>query len=241
MKKIIAILALLTSSAAWAAFPMDDFPGTATPLTGGSGTSSGSNASATAQEGEPMASRGHTVWWAWKAPSSDTMVFSTAGSDFDTYLEVYTGSSVSDLTTVVYNDDYTDQTSRVRFNAVAGTTYYICVAGYAASQFGNIKLTWGSIFSDDFLGSAVEPDYIVSGVVYGSNEGASLQTGEPFYSSSYSRTVWMPWKALGNGRVMFSTEDSDFDTCLAAYTGSSERVGSFAGGQERRLRKRQAL
>ena len=44
---------------------------------------------------------------------------------------VYTGSSVSSLTTVASDDDSGgNYTSKVTFNAVAGTTYQIAVDGY---------------------------------------------------------------------------------------------------------------
>ena len=56
---------------------------------------------------------------------------STLGSDYDTLLAVYTGSSLSGLTVVGSNDNAAtgDTTSRVQFTAVAGQTYIIAVDG----------------------------------------------------------------------------------------------------------------
>ena len=90
----------------------------------------GSNIAATTQTGEPKhaaadAPTGHSVWWKWTAPSSGSTTIDTLGSDFDTVLAVYTGASVTSLTTLVFNDDVTDRiirTSAVTFNAVGGTT-----------------------------------------------------------------------------------------------------------------------
>jgi len=223
MKRIIATLALLAASAAWAAFPMDDFPGSATPMTGASGAMNGNSATATAQAGEPLSAKVHTVWWAWKAPKSYSVFFSTKGSKFDTVLGAYTGSSVSALTEVDYNDDVSagsDSTSRIRFYANAGTTYYICVAGRGSSSCGDIILTWGSVFSDSFPGRGRHPETYSYGSVSGSNEDASLQSGEPMETYGY-RSVWMPWKAEMDGLVYFSTSGSSFDTMLGAYTGTS--------------------
>ena len=52
------------------------------------------------------------------------LTIKTDGSDFDTLLAVYKGTSVSGLTFVATNDDHsTLVTSRVRFAATAGTQY----------------------------------------------------------------------------------------------------------------------
>ncbi len=104
------------------------------------------NAEATRETGEPKnagVSGGKSLWWSWTAPSSGTVVMSTAGSSFDTTLGVYTGTTLSRLRSVVSNDDDPTAdvlTSRVQFNAVAGTTYQISVDGYAG-EAGSIVLT----------------------------------------------------------------------------------------------------
>ncbi|MBC7818446.1 MAG: trypsin-like serine protease, partial [Planctomycetaceae bacterium] len=115
-------------------------------LTGTNVTVTGSNTTATAQAGEPNPagiSGGKSVWWSWTASSSGTVTLSTAGSNFDTTLGIYTGSSLSSLRLVAENDDenYNNgvYTSRVTFNAVAGTTYRILVDGYDGDS-GNISL-----------------------------------------------------------------------------------------------------
>src|SRR5438132_752905 len=74
------------------------------------------------------------------AAASGSVTISTAGSNFDTTLGVYTGASVSGLTVVASNDDAAGvQTSLVTFNAVAGVTYQIAVDGYDGDS-GNITL-----------------------------------------------------------------------------------------------------
>ena len=68
------------------------------------------------------------------------------GSDYDTTLAVYTGSSLGDLQLVAQNDDYSDRKSRVTFAAMANTTYLIAVDGYASEQ-GQIQLNRTSAVS----------------------------------------------------------------------------------------------
>ncbi|HSU67686.1 MAG TPA: PPC domain-containing protein, partial [Tepidisphaeraceae bacterium] len=126
--------------------PVNDNFISATIISGTSITATGTNAKATKETGEPATiagnSGGHSVWWAWTAPTSGTATIDTHGSSFDTLLGVYTGSSVSSLTLISANDDDPaggTTTSKVTFAAVAGTTYYIAVDGYGGVT-GNITL-----------------------------------------------------------------------------------------------------
>ncbi|MDB5330308.1 MAG: hypothetical protein JWP03_1459 [Phycisphaerales bacterium] len=116
-----------------------------TTLTGTSITTTGSNSGATKETGEPNHggnAGGHSVWWSWTAPTSGTVTIDTLGSSFDTLLGVYTGTSVSALTTVASNDDRPacgTATSKVTFAVTAGTTYQIAVDGYGGVT-GSITL-----------------------------------------------------------------------------------------------------
>ena len=105
----------------------------------------GSNLTASMEAGEPIQAGqvvGHSVWWSWTAPSNGPVKISTYGSGLDTLMGVYTGTVVSNLTLVAFNDDaaYYDLYSVVRFDAVAGTEYEIMVDGYGGGQ-GPIVLT----------------------------------------------------------------------------------------------------
>jgi hypothetical protein len=113
---------------------------TALTLTNNAITVNGYNTNATKETGEPSHANnlgGRSVWWQWTAPSSGTISVTTSGSVFDTTLGVYTGSSVSALTTIAMNDDVQSgviQSSAVTFSAVAGTTYSIAVDGFNAGD-----------------------------------------------------------------------------------------------------------
>jgi hypothetical protein len=70
----------------------------------------------------------------------------TAGSNYDTLLGIYTGNSVSALTLIGKNDDAAPPgvlTSSVTFTATAGTIYKIAVDGWGGAV-GNITLDWTS-------------------------------------------------------------------------------------------------
>jgi hypothetical protein len=73
------------------------------------------------------------VWYQWQAPTSASVTFTTAGSNYDTVLAVYTGTAVNNLVTIGQNDDVNPgivQSSTLTFNAVAGTIYKIAVDGF---------------------------------------------------------------------------------------------------------------
>lgn len=143
------------------------------PITGTSATVTGSNVGATKETGEPTVAGvggGKTVWWTWKATSSGPVTLTTAGSSFDTALGVYRGTAVNALTQVAANDDENARTgvytSKVTFNAVAGTTYQIAVDGYRGAT-GSITLNLSQTVrnanraarqsqSADFLGGPVQ-------------------------------------------------------------------------------------
>ena len=116
-------------------------------LSGTSVQTTGTNVGATRESGEPVhagVTGGKSVWWSWTATSSGSVTLSTAGSSFDTTLGVYRGTAVNSLTRVASNDDENFDndiyTSKLTFNAVAGTTYQIAVDGYEG-EAGSIRLS----------------------------------------------------------------------------------------------------
>ena len=134
----------------------DDFEN-ATLLESSNVVASGNNNNATMQSPpEPLdidftPSMGKSVWWRWIAPLSGPTTVATGvpegsldqQSEFDTLLAVYTGSSRSNLTQVASNDDGaefpTPGLSLLRFNAIAGETYFILVDSYDG-ETGGIRL-----------------------------------------------------------------------------------------------------
>ena len=126
--------------------PENDDLADAAQIVGVSGRTTGTNMGAGIEDGEPLNLDDYestaTVWWRWTAPASGPFMFTTQSSNFDTVMGVYTGTTVDSLVTVAEDDDDgRDSTSTVVFDAVVGTTYYICVGGYA-EHGGDIVLSW---------------------------------------------------------------------------------------------------
>ena len=91
-------------------------------------------------------SSGHkTAWWEWTAPATGPVRIRTEGSDFDTYLVVYTGASLSSLHLVAANDNVSGEVwSDVTLQAQRGQGYLIMVDRRTlyttASDCSNIRL-----------------------------------------------------------------------------------------------------
>jgi hypothetical protein len=132
---------------------------------------------ASKEQGEPNHAGvigGSSVWYRWIAPATGQAYFDTGdpderfgnilhqavGSNYDTLLAIYTGTSLNALTRVASNDDRptppippggelpptVDLTSKVAFNAVAGQEYRIAVDG-VHGQAGRLRLQWGQTIS----------------------------------------------------------------------------------------------
>jgi len=119
---------------------------TATVISGGSGSASATNSTATKQVGEPNHdgdAGGHSVWFRWTASSATTVTFETVGSSFDTILAIYTGTSVSNLAEVASNNDIFpgNEWSRANFTPVAGVSYWVAVDGFGGAT-GRVYLRW---------------------------------------------------------------------------------------------------
>jgi hypothetical protein len=188
------------------------------------GTVTGSNTNATKETGEPNhanAPGGKSVWWTWTAPSTGLVTVSLDGSSFDTTLGVYQGTNVASLVSIAQDDEGgAGSCSRVLFNAVAGATYQIAVDGYFGSS-GNINLTVKPGLLNDNFADRLEMKGTYDFVI-GSTVGATYEIDEPYHwAMTGVQSVWWKWQAPNSGPVTISTAGSNFDTILAAYTGTT--------------------
>jgi len=215
------------------------------PVGPGGGEFSVSSVGATKEPGEPDHANqrgGTSLWWSWTAPASGTVTISTAGSNFDTVLAVYTGNALNGLTAVAANDDVAGAvTSAVSFTARAGQTYRIAVDGYRGAS-GNVRLSLtlsagggGGVeppTNDAFANRATIPS--AGGTVVGNNSSATSESGEPFHvGAPANRSLWWTWTPAASGAYSVSTAGSDFDTILAVYRGSGvDSLASVASNDD---------
>ena len=196
-------------------------------LTGATASATGHNAGATKETGEPKhagATGGGSVWWQWTAPGAGKVSVDTIGSNFDTVLAVYTGSSVNGLTAVASDDQSGGGgSSALTFSATVGTVYRFAVDG-ASNGTGTVQLhlTQAVPPANDNLADA-QSMAGNTGSLTGTNVNASGETGEPSHinSSGTASSVWYRWTATASGSVTVDTIGSSFDTVMAVYAGSS--------------------
>lgn len=196
-----------------------------------------SSVGASAEIGEPGSVGGRaysSLWSKWSAPGSGTMTINTLGSNFDTVLSVYTGVPLRSLTKIAGNNDagvgltY----SSVRFQAVAGTVYYIVVDGNKSpTRSGAITLKGDGSLSESFPSNndIASAKNLGSGDTFsksGSILAATAQSGEPVLAGlPATRSVWFKYTAPANGRLVVDTVGSDFNSVLGVYSGT---VGVFS-------------
>lgn len=187
----------------------------------GGGELSRITTSATFQPGEPAhAGQDDTpsVWWSWTAGEQPgILVVSTGGSDFDTVLALYRGSTLGSLVEVRSNDDFAGTTSQVSTSFLPGQTFQVAVGGYSGAS-GNLRLSWTVATTgtnDDFadrLPLAPGGGQLSTGFV-----GATTETGEPAHGPS----LWWTWTASTPGRAYFMTTGSEFSAGIHVYRGES--------------------
>ena len=92
--------------------PINDNFSDALVLIGCGGRVEANNVGATKQTNEPNNSDSpgstRSVWYQWQATTTGSITFDTRGSNFDTVLEIFTGSDVGSLTSIGHNDDTDD-------------------------------------------------------------------------------------------------------------------------------------
>jgi len=135
----------ITGSGTSLSGPSNDNFASATSVTGTTWSVSGSNFNATRETDEPNhgSTSGYcSVWYVWIPTVSGFYTCSTVGSGFDTTLAVYKGTGFSALTQVAVNNNSASgvTSSKVRFSATAGTSYYFALDGSNRSS-GRFSLT----------------------------------------------------------------------------------------------------
>ncbi|HET8862424.1 MAG TPA: hypothetical protein VFM94_04145 [Solirubrobacterales bacterium] len=183
----------------------------------------------------------HSVWFSWEAEDTEWVTVSTCGSDFDTLLGVYSGSSLSFLEKVVPGKegarfDCAPGGQQVTFRALAGTTYEIRVDGNLSPQppaatEGSIALEIASTpapGNDDFADAQVVTSESFDGGTFyrvdvpGFNWNATKELGEPAHAGDQGgASVWYSWTAPASGEASVVAASGALEAVLGVYTGTS--------------------
>jgi len=221
-----AVLNWRPAPLACTARPLNDNLAQAEALAGFQGTAHGATVCATREELEPWHANvpcGNSIWFRWEAPASGLACFDTLGSDFDTVLGIYQGSSMEALTVVAGNNDAgnLERLSRVVFRASQGTVYAIALGGVTmlsgVTREGTSVLHW-RLDPDGGRNDLFAQAQVIEGphgLVYGLTVGATREPGEPVRTDNPGgASVWYRWKAPADGTVVFDTSGSLFDAAI---------------------------
>ena len=212
----------------------NDYFSSARVISGTSGSTNDTNTTATRETGEPTTwgSTASTKWYSYTPASSGTLTINTNGSSFDTVLGVFTGTSVSSLTSRASDDDSGDgSSSLVSLSVLSGTTYFVQVASWSSGSVGAITLNW-VLGSASCNGSPINNNLSCATVLSGSsgsnyadNTYATLESSEPG-TYDICRSVWYKVTPAGSGTATFDTYGSNFDTVMTLYRSSTSN-GSY--------------
>src|SRR5947207_10593600 len=163
---------------------------------------------ATGETNEPGGSNPlTTVWYQWTPSTGGTAAVGTCSTLTDTYLGVYTGTTLAALVPVATspNDDgcgSSGQGSQIVFTASGGTPYSIQVDGYSTGS-APFTVSWllGSTPSNDNHRGTTLPAN-GQGSTTGSNLAATGESQERTNLGSSTvvslkRSVWYSWTATG--------------------------------------------
>lgn len=215
--------------------PSNDNFAKAIELTGPEVSLTSHNFETTTEVNEPNhleESAGRSVWWKWTAPKDGRVTISSVGSDFDTILAVYAGTSLENLALIAGEDDGPDggKAGAVSFNAANGADYYILIdgsddqlAGEETDFVGTIELNL-VLERQRIVGSFSGGDILVgtSASVTGNNSEAFQEPGEPQHAGNAGgKSLWYTWTAPADGTLFIDTEGSAINTLLGVYEGNT--------------------
>jgi hypothetical protein len=169
---------------------------------------------------------GSPVWYVFNSCiGGATLTVNTFGSNFDTVLQVYSGTCQT-LTSVACNDDFGGAQSQVSFQVSGGIPYYIMVGGYGG-QNGTVKVmaslsSGGSPPSNDTCANALS---IREGLTFTMCTMGATSTDDPPNLCGGDITdvksgVWYSFTPCIDGNFIVSTCGSNFDTALAVFSGN---------------------
>ena len=227
MKRIIFCLLVGMAQVSLANKPVNDDFADRIVLPGAQGVVFGYNRGASMEVGEPLpfTNSSRSVWYQWTAPADGQVRFSVAGLNgltisTRTYLG---GLTVNTLTNFGALGGANLTLVNMTRDVIAGMILYFPVGTFGAGAVGgDFSVSWDFNTvpqNDDFANRIALPG--VSGVVTGSNRGASMEVGEPLPFTNSSRSVWYQWTAPADGQVRFT---------VAGFSGFTISTRLYLGG-----------
>lgn len=232
---VSSLLLLSLGQNTWAA-PSNDGLASAIDFTGKIPyTTQQSTLGATTEAGELMSKCSNdnkaTVWYKFIPSVDQQLSLDAFGSDYDTNLSVWTGTS-HPLTEVACNDDSSRvKQSQLNWQFKAGITYYIAIGGYTG-ETGKLvfNVTPVAALTNDKFSDAINITKFPFTAIQ-STVNATVETNEVTPDCAISgsgSTVWYKYTPSVNQMVVFDTFDSDYNTVLSVWTGAAQPLTQVA-------------
>ncbi len=178
----------------------------------------------------------NAVWYSYTTTTATTLNDAdTIGSAYDTILSVWTGSSVSSLTSVACDDDIVSGVQRVsqiqNLNLAASTTYYFMISDYGVPVYnssGNQTTILGGGGKTVFNFTATPST--ASGLTYSSSLSSPNPSSVSAGSSTTTTLTLTAASGSGSGTVTISpcTVSPATTTIGCSYSSSSVTVSTAA-------------
>ena len=186
--------------------------------------------SATSEAGEVPASCGGAaspergLWYRLVVEDAGPVVLATRGSVYDTVLSVWSEAGGHPLVELGCNDDVSRDAgwpgqswSYLRLDAEAGRPYYVKVSGRDGAS-GPMSLTVAYPPANDDLADAMavtELPFVDTQVTWGAGDEPDEAADD---CEGVLGGVWHRYTAAEAGRLLLTTEGSDFDTVISAWS-----------------------
>jgi hypothetical protein len=176
-----------------------------------------------------------SVWFRFVAPVTGTVQVSTEGSNYDTVLSAYQGTT-SVGAELACSDDIgpDDEQSEIGFSVTAGQSYLIEVSESGSPGRGGTLVLGVYANDQSTLGATI------GGTPFTASQPTGLATSiatDPVHSCTTfadSKTVWYRYTPTFTGNLMVDTQTSDYDTVLSVHpasnTGQELACNDDAGG-----------
>ncbi len=208
--------------------PLNDEFAAAIPIAGDPIAVSGTTYGATQDVGDATNTL-NSIWYAWTPTRAGTAYVHTRTCDFDSYLRIFTGSTLGSLTQLASNNDSSGTScSSVLVDVQGGATYYVQVGGAYASAYGSFTLRASvNVGNDSFTAAtSLTTQFAQLGGIASARtraQGATREVGEPVQAAraDLTGTTWYRFTSDRTTTVTIDTIGSSGDTALSVYTGAS--------------------
>lgn len=170
---------------------------------------------------------GKTIWYKIVPGASGILAASTAGSNFDTQLALYTGSILSGLTAVACDDNSgLEGTSVLAADVIEGQDYYLQVGGASffpgTAHAGSFKLQVSVGYRPDNDNFIAASSLSLPSSLHGDTLWATDENGEPLYDCmDTGRTVWYTLTPDRAGKFIARASSGEFQPVLVLYNGDT--------------------